>query len=445
MQADSGPPTSTVIVGAQWGDEGKGRIVDVLAEKSDLVVRYQGGANAGHTVVVGEKKFKLHLIPSGVVRGKRSLIGAGVVVDLSALKAEMDELNSLGVDVNPGVLGIDYRAPIIIPSHKMLDGAFEAAKKSGKIGTTQRGIGPAYSDLASRTGLIFSDLLSPDWSEKLSALATLHLKILQNMFPDSFEPPADYADQVMWYSKSAGFFSRFAVDASLEISNAACSGKRILFEGAQGTMLDNSFGTYPYVTSSHPIAGGACVGAGVSPKMIGNIEGVAKAYCTRVGAGPFPTEIEGELGEKIRHRGGEYGTTTGRPRRVGWFDAVALRYANRLNGFSGLHITKLDVLGGLPQLKICDSYNISGKETSEYPPTLAMLQKAKPELMSLPGFESHDAQGWSKIARNGADEGFEALPVNALAFVKSISHLAGVPTASVSVGPERKSIIFPLQ
>ncbi len=436
-------PNSTVIVGAQWGDEGKGKIIDALAEESDLVVRYQGGANAGHTVVAGGKKFKLHLLPSGVVRRKRSLIGAGVVVDLLALKEEIGRLKEAGIPITPALLGIDFRAPLLLPTHKLLDGAQEDSKSpASAIGTTRRGIGPAYSDLASRSALMFADIASPHWKARLEGAMKQHELLLEKVFGSDAAKTGEFAGEILRFEKAAESFRGFAADASLEVNEAVGSGKRVLFEGAQGTLLDNSFGTYPFVTSSHPIAGGVCAGVGVSPHLIGSIEGVAKAYCTRVGAGAFPTEIKGETGEVIRQKGQEYGTTTGRPRRVGWFDAVALRYADRLNGFDGLHLTKLDVLGGLEEINVCDAYEIDGKRVADYPATQDELINSKPSYFQMPGFGDFTPGEWKEIVKEGGRRGFEALPSNARKYVENLGRLVGVPIASVSVGPERESIIF---
>ncbi len=433
---------STTIVGAQWGDEGKGKIVDVLSEYHDLVVRYQGGANAGHTVVVGNTKFKLHLVPSGVIRGKRSLIGAGVVLDVYALSEEIEQLAQAGIKVTPQVLGIDSRATLILPSHKALDGAMESSKGEGAIGTTKKGIGPAYVDLASRTALRFGDVAAPSFDVDFKLVTAAHERILKSLYSTYPFSDDQYSSQVKGYCALAASYKDFIADVSLEADRALKSGRRVLFEGAQGTMLDNSFGTYPFVTSSHPSASGACIGAGVSTKAIQKVEGVAKAYCTRVGSGPFPTEITGTLGDKIRETGGEYGTTTGRPRRVGWFDSVALRFANRLNGFDGLHITKLDVLGGIDELLICTHYDLDGKVTPDYPASTKDLARAKPVFEKFEGFESQTAAQWKLIATEGRSRGISALPSNAQLFIKGIEKSCEVPVASVSVGAERDSIFF---
>jgi len=433
-------PHSTVIVGAQWGDEGKGKIVDVLAEKSDIVVRYQGGPNAGHTVIVGDKKFKLHLLPSGVIRGRRSLIGAGVVLDLLSLREEMAEVNKAGIKVTPKELGIAYRTPLILPTHRLLDGVQEESKKGKAVGTTKRGIGPAYSDLALRTALMFTDVFAKDWPKKLDAAIRAHEEILQKMYQIKIDEQT--RKSVKELEAIPAFFDGFQANVNLEVNQALDSGKRVLFEGAQGALLDNSFGTYPFVTSSHPIAGGACVGVGVPPRSIDRVEGVVKAYCTRVGSGPFTTELSGKVADELRNKGGEFGTTTGRPRRTGWMDLVALRFSNRLNGFSGMHITKLDVLGGQPEIHFCNAYEVGYEKVLEYPADPVTAEKAKPIYQHVRGFDDLTEKEWAEVARNGKTEGLDALPANALAYVNKISELSGIPVISVSVGPERDFIIF---
>ncbi len=433
-------PHSTVIVGAQWGDEGKGKIVDVLAERSDIVVRYQGGPNAGHTVIVGSKKFKLHLLPSGVIRGKRSLIGAGVVLDPLALKAEMEEMRAAGVKITPKELGIAYRAPLILPTHRLLDGMQEESKKGKAVGTTKRGIGPAYSDLALRTALMFADVFAKDWPKKLEAAVFAHEEILEKMF--SIKIDALCRKSIKELEAIPPFFEGFQANVNLEVTDALDAGKKVLFEGAQGALLDNSFGTYPFVTSSHPIAGGACIGVGVPPRSIDRVEAVVKAYCTRVGSGPFVTELSGKVADELRQKGGEFGTTTGRPRRTGWLDLVALRFSHRLNGFAGMHITKLDVLGGQPEISFCNSYEIAGKKVTEYPADPLATEKAKPVYQKMAGFGDLSEKEWAKVAKEGKTKGLDALPKNAIAYVNKISELSGIPIISVSVGPERESIIF---
>ena len=438
------------VIGSQWGDEGKGKIVHTLAEQSDLVVRFQGGHNAGHTVVTNGKKFKLHLVPSGVIAGKRSLIGAGVVIDPRALKQEIAELKKNGVNITPRILGIDYRASIIMPWHPALDEAREkrgamfgaavtAAKKSaaGVIGTTKRGIGPAYEDRAARVGLVFADLIDATaLREKVFALHHYEQRVLHSLHCGLAESPERiYAE----YAALGREFALFACDAASEASGAVAGGARVLFEGAQGTFLDVSFGTYPFVTSSNTIAGGACVGAGVPPRAITRVEGVAKAYTTRVGNGPFPTELFDDVGRHLQEKGAEFGTSTGRRRRCGWLDATMLRRAHQLNGFDGLHLTKLDVLDGLRELKIAVAHEVGGKRLREFPIGVRDAQRAKPIYEKLRGFKGVD---WRRVVEEGKKKGFGALPSEALAYVRRIEALAGVPIISVSVGARRDDIVF---
>jgi len=432
-----GSGEATVIVGAQWGDEGKGKIIDALVPKFDLVVRYQGGNNAGHTVVVGTEKFKMHLLPSGVVRKKRNLIGAGVVVDPRVLKQEIDSLAQKGVRIDEKILGIDFRAHVIFPWHNALDAARDAKKG---IGTTGRGIGPAYEDRAARSGTRFEEFVDAKVLEKRVKEGWEAKAKAVKMLEGPAIPAAE--ETIKEYAALSHFLAPFACDASLEINNALEKGRRVLFEGAQGTFLDNDFGTYPYVTSSHPIAGGACTGAGVGPKSITSVEGVAKAYTTRVGSGPFPTELSDGIGSAIREKGAEYGTTTGRPRRVGWLDIPMLRYADYLNGFTGIHLTKLDVLGGLDVLKICTQYEINGKRTNYFPVKADEITGAKPVYVQLQGFPGLPPVEWRKIAKEGEKKGFAALPNEAKVYVEKVGQLVGVPILSVSVGPERSEIIW---
>ncbi|MCX6767140.1 MAG: adenylosuccinate synthase [Candidatus Micrarchaeota archaeon] len=456
---------ATVIVGAQFGDEGKGKIIDAMVPEYDAVVRYQGGNNAGHTVVVGSEKFKMHLLPSGVVRKKRSLIAAGVVLDPRVIKQEIDSLAAKGIKVDEHLLGIDFRTQVIFPWHNARDVARETAAGEGKIGTTGRGIGPAYEDRAARTGIRFGEFIDAKTLAAKIASKTAETgaksgaktaaneakKTLGRIYPDSPDaivPPAE--EIAREYSALGAFLKKFACDACLEVNGLLEAGHRVLFEGAQGTLLDNDFGTYPFVTSSHPIAGGACVGAGVSPRAINRIEGVGKAYVTRVGSGPFPTELNDGIGERIREKGAEYGTTTGRPRRVGWLDIPMLRYADYLNGFTGIHLTKLDVLGGINPLKICFEYQLDGgragkTKTSVFPMNsggFGGVGAAEPVYLELPGFPDLPQAEWRKAAAEGVAKGFSALPEKAREYVEKAGELIGVPILSVSVGPERNEIIW---
>ncbi len=404
-----------IIVGAQFGDEGKGKLVDVISKKADVVVRYQGGNNAGHTVVVGSKTFKLHLIPSGIIHKKRSLIGAGVQIDPEVLYGEIKALEKNGIFVS-SLLGIDFRAQIIMPWHKLMDGV-----KGGKIGTTKRGIGPSYADRTAREGIRFEALLMPkEFKKKVKEIYGEKKKILQ-LYGVKIEPESKIVKK---YLKLGKKLKKYLCDVSLEINN---NNKRILMEGAQGTLLDNDFGTYPYVTSSHPIAGGAIIGVGFGPKEVTSVEGVVKAYTTRVGNGPFPTELKNRTGDIIREKGNEFGTTTGRPRRVGWLDIPLLRLSNTLNGFDGIHLTKLDVLVDLKKIKIADYYVYKGEKYKVLSLREEFVKKAKPHYIIMNGFTTEEVV---------------TLKGNALKYVEKIEKLLKLPVLSVSIGPERAQIIF---
>ncbi|MCS6813944.1 MAG: adenylosuccinate synthase, partial [Cyanobacteria bacterium] len=349
---------NVIVIGAQWGDEGKGKITDLLSRSADVVVRYQGGVNAGHTVVVGDQTFKLHLIPSGILYpGTDCIIGSGTVIDPKALIAELDRLEAL--NISTANLMISETAHVTMPYHRMIDQAAEERRGHYKIGTTGRGIGPTYADKSERTGIRMLDLMNPD-SLREQLLWTIGYKnvILENLYK---LPPLDPEVVIAEYQSYAERLRPYVVDSSLKIYDAIQRRRNILFEGAQGTLLDLDHGTYPYVTSSNPVAGGACVGAGVGPTMIDRVIGVAKAYTTRVGEGPFPTELHGGIGDLLCDRGAEFGTTTGRKRRCGWFDAVIGRYAVRINGMDCLAITKLDVLDELDEIKVCVAYEMDGQ------------------------------------------------------------------------------------
>jgi adenylosuccinate synthase len=422
-----------VILGAQFGDEGKGKIIDYYAKDADLVVRYQGGCNAGHTVVVGNETFKFHLIPSGVVHGKRLIIGNGVVADLEVLSNEIYNINSKGKELD---LLISERTHITLPFHKTLDGIEESFKGKSKVGTTKRGIGQTYTDKVSRTGLRMVDLLDKNvLKEKLDAIMPIKQKILKEVFESdvgiSKKEILDYC------LKFGNRIESYIGDASVEINSAIKQSKKILFEGAQGTLLDIDHGTYPFVTSSNPTAGGVFTGSGVGPKNIDTIIGVMKGYITRVGGGPLPTELKGKIGERIRDKGKEFGTTTGRPRRCGWFDAVILRYAARVNSLDGLAITKLDVLGGLEKVKICTSYRYNGKIIEEFPASLKVLEKCQPVYEEMDGWEDLTEEEWREIA----NKGYYSLPKELKDYLKRIEGLAGVPIYLISLGPERESTI----
>ena len=421
--------TTAVLIGTQWGDEGKGKITDFLAEKADLVVRYQGGNNAGHTVVVGENSFKLHLIPSGILYpDKICVIGNGVVIDPKVLKEELFYLKERGVYANN--LRISLRAHIILPYHKKLDELEEEDKGDNKIGTTKRGIGPAYRDKASRTGIRVSDLLDKQlFAEKLA----LNLKEKNNLLEKIYGVEGfNFDDLYQEYLEYAEIIKPYAVDTSRLLNEAIENGLKILFEGAQGTLLDLDHGTYPYVTSSHPVAGAACIGAGVGPTKINKVIGVVKAYTTRVGSGPFPTELLDETGEFLRKQGYEFGTTTGRPRRCGWFDGVIARYAARVNGLSGLAVTKLDVLTGLDILKVAVGYRFNGEIIKEFPASLKELSQCEPVYEELPGWKE-DITAAKKLSD---------LPENARNYLKKIEEITGVPITIISVGTRRDQTII---
>jgi len=413
-----------IVVGLQWGDEGKGKIVDFLSEKADIVARYQGGANAGHTVYVNGKKFVLHLIPSGILHPKKiCLIGSGVVLEPEELKKEIEMLAAQGVKVE-GRLKISAGAHIVLPFHRELD-LWEEAHRGEKIGTTGRGIGPAYSEKYARRGIRAVDLLSP---EKLSKKVNDILSCRNHGGGLSKIDPIALVQQLRGYEK---FISPFLVDGSRYLNEAIKKRKSVLFEGAQGSLLDVDFGTYPYATPSHTIAGGALTGTGVGPKVIGEVIGVMKAYTTRVGNGPFPTELTGSEGEFLRKAGNEFGATTGRPRRTGWLDLVILKYACRINGVDKLAIMKLDVLNSLPEIKICTSYEYKGKKTNEPPLDLCELSECKPIYKTFPSWKS-STHGITRFAK---------LPVNARKYLSAIEKSLGVPISLISTGPEREATI----
>lgn len=419
---------TVVLVGAQWGDEGKGKVTDFLASQADIVVRFQGGNNAGHTVVVGDEEFKLHLIPSGILHSdKTCIIGNGVVIDPAVLVAEIEGLEQRGVKM--ARLLISERAHLILPYHRLQDAAEENRKGNGRIGTTGRGIGPAYMDKAARTGIRMVDLLDPaTLRRRLEEIVDFKNSLFRRVYGTEGVSAEELYGALQAYAEK---FRKHVADTGVVLHQAVSEGKNILFEGAQGTLLDIDHGTYPFVTSSNPTAGAACIGAGVGPRVINTVMGIAKAYTTRVGGGPFPTELEDELGGEIRTRGREFGTTTGRPRRCGWFDAVVARYAVRINGLDFLCITKLDVLTGIPALKICRAYRCGEKEIVHFPADINFLCSCTPVYEELPGWEE-DITG----ARR-----FEDLPVNARRYIERLSELAGAPVAVIGVGTRREQTI----
>ncbi len=419
---------ATVIVGAQWGDEGKGKITDILAREMDLIVRYQGGNNAGHTVIAGDVKLALHLVPSGILRPNVTpVIGDGVVVDPAVLLEEMDALAAQ--DISCERLLVSGNAHLIMPYHLELDKVTERFLGRSKLGTTRRGIGPAYADKAARIGLRVQDLLDMKiFAAKLEVALKEKNAILSKVYN---RLPLDAKRIIAEYETYARRLSRFIADTSLVVWRALRDGRRVLFEGAQGTLLDVDHGTYPFVTSSNPIAGGASTGGGIGPREIDRVIGIAKAYVTRVGSGPFPSEDTGSDGDRIGERGMEFGTTTGRKRRCGWLDAVLLRYAARLNSLSDLFITKLDVLSGFDRLKLCVGYRYEGETYEEFPPHQTIFHKCEPIYEELAGWD-RDISG----ARS-----FEDLPSEARAYVARIEEVAGVPVTLVSVGPARDQTV----
>jgi adenylosuccinate synthase len=422
-------PKATVVVGVQWGDEGKGKVVDALAEQFDIVARYQGGANAGHTVVVDGRKFVLQLLPTGIVRpDRRSVIGNGVVIDPEALAREVQCLEDAGVQVGQRLL-ISDRAHLILPCHRSHDVAAEAARAGGKLGTTSKGIGPTYEDKAGRRGLRTSDMRDAAlFREKCREF----LKEKNRLAAALFGSQTDDGAWIDRYLSVAELIVPRLTDASAFLNRALDDGQRVLFEGAQGTMLDLDHGTYPFVTSSSSTAGGACTGTGVGPTRIDAVIGVSKAYTTRVGSGPFPTELFGEEADKIRERGGEYGAVTGRPRRCGWFDVPLARYSALLNHLSALVITKLDILDHLAEIPVGVGYELEGKRLDSFPADVADVERLKVCYTVLPGWQQPTF---------GLQE-YEALPRRAQEYLKFISDNVGVPIAMVSTGPERQQTIW---
>ncbi len=422
---------NVVVVGTQWGDEGKGKIVDYLTSKANLVVRYQGGNNAGHTLVVGGQKTICHLIPSGILhRNTKCLIGNGVVLDLEVLLEEMDRFKEKGIPVTPERLSISEKAHLIMPYHKALDVAREAARGKDKIGTTGRGIGPCYEDKVGRTGIRAIDLLEPD---------ALRMKIQKNLEEKNFYLSkflnAETLDFQVIYDKliaMAEILNPYVTNVSLEIDEAVKQGKRILFEGAQGTHLDVDHGTYPFVTSSNPISGAACLGAGVGPDKLNHIIGIVKAYTTRVGAGPFPTELLDEVGDYLQQRGAEFGATTGRKRRCGWLDLVVVKDSVRLNGLTSIGMTKLDVLTGLDKVRVCVAYELEGRRVETAPAGLKNLSRCHPV------YEEYD--GWKRDITSART--WKELPNSAKEYLRRIQEVSQVPLSIISVGSGREESII---
>ncbi len=419
-----------VIVGAQWGDEGKGKVVDIYTEYADDVIRFQGGNNAGHTLVVGEEKTILHLIPSGILHpGKRCVIGNGVVLDPRVFIKEIDGLKAKGYLQDDSQLVIDGNVHIIMPWHTAIDLAREEAKGDRKIGTTGRGIGPAYEDKIGRRGIRLNDLIRPEvFARKVDEVLPEKNFLLEKFFGKA---PLDRDAIVEEYSAYAETLARYRGCASTLLDREIRAGRNLLFEGAQGALLDIDHGTYPFVTSSSTVAGGACIGTGIGPRHIDQVIGISKAYVTRVGSGPFPTELDDEMGDALRNAGQEFGSTTGRPRRCGWFDAVALREAVRTSGLTGLAITKLDVLNELETIKICTGYSYRGDLLEEFPRDFEILSECKPVYEQLDGWGS-DISGVRSL---------EELPAAARSYLDRLAEVTGCPLVLVSVGPRRDQTI----
>ena len=417
------------MIGAQWGDEGKGKITDLLSRSADVVVRPQGGVNAGHTIVVKGQTFKLHLIPSGILYpDTECIIGSGTVIDPKILLQEFDQLERLNVSASN--LFISQTAHITMPYHRLIDQASEEQRGKHKIGTTGRGIGPTYADKSERTGIRVVDLMDADTLRKrLTWAINYNNVILEKLYNLA---PLDPEEVIREYQVYADRLRPHVIDSSLKIYDAIQQRKNILFEGAQGTLLDLDHGTYPYVTSSNPIAGGACVGSGIGPTMIDRVIGVAKAYTTRVGEGPFPTELDGELNQMLCDRGAEFGTTTGRRRRCGWFDGVIGRYAVRINGLDCLAITKLDVLDELDEIKVCVAYELDGKTCDHFPGNASEFARCKPIYKTLPGWKTSTEE--CRL--------LEDLPKQALDYLKFLAELMAVPIAIVSLGASRDQTII---
>ncbi|MCO6417327.1 adenylosuccinate synthase [Siccirubricoccus sp. KC 17139] len=419
---------NVAVIGAQWGDEGKGKVVDWLASRADIVVRFQGGHNAGHTLVVGDQTYKLSLLPSGVVRGKLGIIGNGVVLDPEALLSEIGKVTAQGLKVSPKNLRIAENVPLILPLHPALDKAREAARGGDKIGTTGRGIGPAYEDKVGRRSIRLCDLAEPTTlSKKLDELLLHHNSLLKGLGAPLFEKQALLEQLLGWAPK----LLPYAEAAWERLETARHAGERVLFEGAQAVMLDVDHGTYPYVTSSNTVAGNAAAGAGIGPDVVGMVLGIAKAYSTRVGSGPFPTELTDEIGRGLGERGREFGTVTGRPRRCGWFDACLVRQAVKIGGIHGLALTKLDVLDGLTELKINTGYRIGGQTFRRLPSAFEAQAAAEPIYETL--------EGWTTSTRGARS--YAELPAAAVKYVRRIEELVEAPVVLLSTSPDRDDTI----
>lgn len=421
--------STVVIVGSQWGDEGKGKIIDYLAAEADVVVRGQGGNNAGHTVVVGNKKYALHLIPSGILnKNAINVIGNGVVFDPEGFLQEIENLENQGVDTSS--IRISERAHVVFPYHKEIDRLAEIARGKEKIGTTIKGIGPAYMDKVERSGIRICDFINEDVFE---AKARIQIEAKNKIITEIYNGEALEADKIINdYKGYANQIRKFVTDTSVIVYDAVKANKKVLLEGAQGTLLDIDFGTYPYVTSSHPTSGGFAIGSGIGPNLIEEVIGITKAYTTRVGKGPFVTELENEIGDRIRAAGHEFGTTTGRPRRCGWLDIVIVKFAARINGMTCMSLMLLDVLSGFDKLKICTAYKYNDSIIENFPADLNVMEKCEPIYMELDGWKE-DITGCTT---------YDSLPENARKYIETIEELSGVPIKIVSVGPKRSQTII---
>jgi len=424
--------STLVVVGSQWGDEGKGKITDLLSEEADIIVRYQGGCNAGHTVVKGDNQFIFHLIPSGILhKGVKCLIGNGVVIDPQSLLQEIENLKNKNIEIDDNLF-IDFKVHVVLPYHKTLDEIKEMKRGKDKIGTTKRGIGPAYVDKIARTGIRMIDMID---GKSLSKKLETNLNEKNNIFEKLYGlkiSNQEKKDILKEYREYGQLLKKYVMDVSLYLNQAINEDKEILFEGAQGTLLDIDHGTFPYVTSSNPIAGGACIGTGVGPTKIDRVMGITKAYTTRVGRGPFPTEMQGELEEYTRQKGGEFGATTGRPRRCGWFDAVLVNYAVRINGMDSMVLTKIDILSDFDKIKICTSYKYNGEIIKEFPVNLEILENCIPVYEEMEGWKGDISQ----ITK------YEELPQQLKAYIHQIEELVRIKVVIISVGPKRSQTIF---
>ncbi len=419
----------SVVIGSQWGDEGKGKIVDLLSKESDIVARYQGGANAGHTICWGDETVVLHLVPSGIFHDNTTcIIGNGVVIDPVAILKEINTIREQGFEVE-GRLLISHNAHLIMPYHKKIEEARERSRDAGAIGTTGRGIGPAYVDKFARTGIRVVDLLDRDvLRKKLKRSIEEKNAILRSVYGAAELNVESIIEEYVEFDK---LIDPYVTDTTQYLCHAIANGKKVMAEGAQGSLLDVDFGTYPYVTSSHPTAGGCCTGLGIPPTAINKVIGIVKAYCTRVGNGPFPTELNDDIGRQLQDVGHEFGATTGRPRRCGWLDLVALKYTSMINGYSELTITKLDVMTGLDEIKVCTAYRYDGKETTRFPSEVQTLEKVEPVYTSMPGWKE-DIVGVSR---------FEDLPAAAQSYLQFVANQTGVGISMISTGPKRSQTI----